>query len=332
MILKDKKYQRKISYIRISVTDKCNLRCFYCMPEAVPFIHHNDIITYEEIMELIKIFQKFEVKKIRFTGGEPFVRKGFINFIGLVSSKFPEIDFRITTNATLLDKDKIEKLKSAGIKNLNISLDGLNKKTFEDITKRDLFHKVIENINLSIQAGLNIKINVVALKTINSDQIKDFLEFAKKNPIELRFIEFMPVGENTKWAEKFLIGEDEILNTLKKYGNLREIKNIDDYSTAKLYEIENGIGKIGLISSMTHHFCKKCNRLRITQKGNLRTCLFSDKEYKLLPILRNSKVSNKNIETILKGAVAKKDIGSVLLSKKNDNTFVCKNHMSCIGG
>ncbi len=184
---------RKASYMRVSVTDRCNLSCTYCAGEGQKFIPHPEILRYEEILELMELAVKLGVEKVRFTGGEPFVRKGFADFMVAAAGRFPDVDLCVTTNGVLIGKH-VEGLAKAGIRRVNISLDTLDPVRFKSITGHDHFHTVRENIERCVDAGMTVKVNAVAMKGVNDDEMPDFIEFARSMPLDMRFIEFMPVG------------------------------------------------------------------------------------------------------------------------------------------
>ena len=328
------RYGRKVSYLRLSITDRCNLRCLYCVScFNYRFIPHEKILRYEECIELIDIAKNFlGISKVRFTGGEPFVRKSFVDFVKMVFKDFPDLDLRITTNGTLL-YPHIEELYSAGLRTINISLDTFDKKKFEFITGRDEHQKVVDSIYKCIDIGIKVKINVVALKTINDDEIEEFVKFAKTHPVDVRFIEFMPIGEGSKWQMSYFLSSKDILNRASKVVQLEPIEvKKEEKGPANMFSIKEGIGRIGLISPLTNHFCSTCNRIRITADGRLRTCLFSDKEYRLRPLLRSKKISKERLLKAIKEALFRKPLGVEILKQKIDSGSVCSKIMTAIGG
>ncbi len=323
---------RTVNYIRISVTDRCNLRCRYCMSGDVQFIHHDNILRYEEILKLIDETAALNVTKVRLTGGEPFARKGFIPFVGTILSRHPDLDVRVTTNATLLE-GRIAELKAAGISRLNISLDTMNRDKFKQLTTVDAYDKVRRAIDECLDSGIKIKVNAVALKGSNDDEIGEFVAFAKSRPIDMRFIEFMPVGHDAHWKKNEVWTADEIIREAREHAELIPVVNSSDYhGTAKMYDIKGGLGRIGVISPLSCHFCATCNRLRITANGNLRTCLFSDREYRLRPIIRHPKLGMKWAIKVINLASRNKPVGYKLLEQKMGSEAVCSTRMSAIGG
>ncbi len=329
------KYGRKVNYLRLSITDRCNLRCLYCSScYNYKFISHEHILRYEESLALIKLAKDFlGISKVRFTGGEPFVRKGFVDFVEMVFENFPDLDLRITTNGTLLEPF-IKRLKKVGLKAINISLDTFAREKFRFITGRDLYNNVIKSIHKSIEEEIKVKINVVALKTINDGEIKDFIKFAHKYPVDVRFIEFMPIGKGSKWQRDFFLSSNEILDKAREVAELEPIMvKKEESGPANMFRIKGGKGRVGLISPLSNHFCATCNRIRITADGRLRTCLFSDREYKLRPLLRSEKIELNKVLDVMRRAVLKKPLGvEILKEKMGSGSSVCTKIMSAIGG
>lgn len=275
-------FDRVHNYLRISLTDKCNLRCFYCMPEeSYEFTPASRLMQPDEIESLAKIFVKNGVNKIRLTGGEPLVRKDAADII-LRLSKLP-VSLTMTTNATRLH-DFVDVLEEAKVHSLNISLDTLQADKFQIITRRDGFHRVLENIHLLISRNFHVKVNVVVMKGLNDNEINDFIEWTKDVPVHVRFIEFMPFDGN-RWTSNQVITWKEMLEVIeKKYTPIRLQDDIHD--TAKKYAIEGHKGTFAVISTMSSPFCSGCNRMRLTADGKMKNCLFSDKETDLLSALR----------------------------------------------
>ncbi|MGM0425160.1 MAG: GTP 3',8-cyclase MoaA [Thermodesulfobacteriota bacterium] len=327
-------YGREINYLRLSVTDRCNLRCFYCNNncENPAWLPHKEILSYEECLSLLQVACQLGVNKVRLTGGEPFVRKDFVWFLSQIVERFPDLDLRVTSNGSLLE-GKIEQLQQIGLKGLNISLDTLQRSKFEQITGKDQYLQVRENIDRCLGQGLRIKVNVVAMRGINDSELQDFLVLAQEYPLDLRFIEFMPIGENSVWGQKYYWSADEILRNLEQRVRLvplsREQKNC---GPARMFQLSPGLGRVGVISPLSHHFCATCNRFRITPDGRLRTCLFSDREYRLRPILRNPDLSLQQVYRVMRLAGAKKPLGHDLLQRQAGGQAVCQRIMSTIGG
>jgi cyclic pyranopterin phosphate synthase len=275
-------FNRVHNYLRISLTDNCNLRCFYCMPEEdYEFTQASKLMQASEIEGLAKIFVKEGVSKIRLTGGEPLVRKDAGQII-LSLAKLP-VDLSFTTNGARLH-DFIDVLLEAKIKSINISLDTLDRDKFQIITRRDLYQQVRDNIDLLLKHGIKVKINVVVMKGFNDTEITDFIEWTKHEPIEVRFIEFMPFAGN-RWTSNQVVSLEEMLNRISsKYTYLPLEGGKND--TAKHYRATGHAGTFAIISTMSEPFCSTCNRMRLTADGKLKNCLFSEAETDLLGPLR----------------------------------------------
>ena len=280
-MLKDT-YNRIHDYLRISLTDNCNLRCFYCMPEEdYDFTPASKLMQPHEIETLAKIFVEQGVKKIRLTGGEPLVRKDAAKIITALG-KLP-VELAITTNGTRVH-EMIDVLKEAGIRTINISLDTLQPDKFLLITRRDLFHQVRSNIELLLQHGFNVKINAVVMKGLNEDEIIDFITWTTHIPVQIRFIEFMPFDGN-RWTSNKVVSLHEILETVSQQYSFLPVQGSAN-DTAKHYTIPGHAGSFAVISTMSQPFCSTCNRMRLTADGKLKNCLFSTGEADLLTALR----------------------------------------------
>jgi len=281
-------YNRVIDYVRISVTDRCNLRCRYCIDGDFPFIPHIEVLSYEEIIRFVRICAAMGVKKVRLTGGEPLTRKGLPYLLKELTGIEGINDISLTTNAVLL-ADNLEELKEAGLKRINISLDTLKKDRFAWITCIDAFDKVIDSIKKAAYGGLNpIKINTVIIKGFNDDEIVDFVRIARKWDHEIRFIEFMPFGDTSLWKSTEIITSKQIEEVIRREFELIPSKKRGK-GPAKVYDIEGGSGRIGFISPVSSHICAECNRIRLTSNGMIRPCLFSDVEYDVKALLRSGK-------------------------------------------
>ncbi|KOR26619.1 GTP 3',8-cyclase MoaA [Clostridium sp. L74] len=278
------KYGRKINYLRVSVTDRCNLRCIYCMPpEGVLKKDHDDIMRYEEIFNVVKTASLLGMDKIRFTGGEPLILKNIDNLIYNTSQLSSIKDIAMTTNAIFLE-DRIDDLKKAGLKRVNISLDSLKKDKFKSITRGGDINKIFKGIEKSLLLGMTpIKINTVIMKGINDDEIDDFMNLTKEYPISVRFIELMPIGEGRKLYKDSYISSEEIIS---KHRDFIPVKR-DKSSTAILYKFKEAKENIGFISPMSCKFCSGCNRVRLTSEGTLKPCLHSEKEVNLKDYVEN---------------------------------------------
>lgn len=299
-ILQDS-HGRDHTYLRISLVERCNLRCFYCMPaEGVQLTPKSHIMTYEEIYEIAKTFVSHGVTKIRLTGGEPLVRKD-IPFILEKLASLP-VELSITTNAVIIHKF-IDTLKLYGVNNINVSLDSLVKEKFTKITLRDHFEIVYSNILLLVKEGFNVKINAVLMRGVNDDEIIDFINLTKELPVSIRFIEFMPFDGN-KWDLSKMVSYAEVMTYVNASYPEADIERLQDApnDTSKNYKIKGYKGSFAIISSVTNPFCDSCNRLRLTANGQLKNCLFSSSESDLLTTLR----AGNSIEPIIQKAVLSK--------------------------
>lgn len=299
-ILQDS-FGRKHSYLRISLIERCNLRCTYCMPaEGVQLTPRNHLMSYEEIYTIAKTFVEHGVTKIRLTGGEPLIRKDIPVILKKLASL--PVELAITSNAVIIDQF-IDTLKTNGVKNINVSLDSLHRDKFKEITRRDDFQKVYDNILLLVNEGFNVKVNAVLIKGFNDNEIIDFIKFTKDLPINIRFIEFMPFDGN-KWNFEKMVSYKEVMDKVNETFSEKEIIRLQDApnDTSKNYMIEGYKGSFAIISSVTNPFCDTCNRLRLTADGQLKNCLFSSTESDILTNLRNG----KPIEPIIAKAVQAK--------------------------
>ena len=326
-MLKDR-FNRVHDYLRISLTDNCNLRCFYCMPEENHvFTPSSRLMQAHEIDELARIFVANGVKKIRLTGGEPLVRKDAPEIIRLLS-KLP-VKLTMTTNGVRLH-EFVDLLQETNLHGLNISLDTLDPNLFFKLTRRDQFKQVRDNIDLMLQHGFDVKLNVVAMKGINDQEINDFIALTKSSPIEVRFIEFMPFQGN-QWKSDKVLSLDEILGIIgEKYAVLPQ--NNDYHATGKLYKIQGHQGKFAVISTMSSPFCAGCNRMRLTADGKMKNCLFSSGEMDLLSTLRKGGDVQALIEKSL--SLKAKELGGQFLADIDqvDAEAIKNRSMISIGG
>ncbi len=327
---------REISYLRVSVTDRCNYRCIYCKPEEqFEFIPHEKILRYEEIVEIIEEAVNLGVTKVRITGGEPLVRKGVVDFIKKLKEIKKLEDISLTTNGFFLS-EYAEKLKDAGLNRVNISLDSLQEEKYKRITRGGSLEKALKGIDSALKAGLlPIKINTVLIRGINDDEVEDFVRLTLGRPLNIRFIEFMPSGEELKdnYRDKF-ISVLEIKESLSEKYSFRPIDINLGNGPAKYYQIKGGQGTIGFITALSQHFCKTCNRIRLTSEGKLRPCLFSNMEVDIKQAIRNAKTDDK----IIRSKIIRNNIGEAInikpeghrLNEKFSNRDSFK--MSKIGG
>jgi len=322
-------YKRKINYLRISVTDRCNLRCRYCMPEeGIPLIPHEEILTYEEISRIVRVFAVEGISKVRLTGGEPLVRKGIVDFISRLSHIEEIKDLSLTTNGVLL-KESAQDLKQAGLKRINISLDSLKKERFYQITRRDDFERVWNGIEEALKVGLSpIKINMVAIQGLNDDEIESFARLTLHLPLTVRYIEYMPSANGQEWRKSDILTIPQIKSRLENVGKLVPIPSDRWDGPAKRFRIEGAIGEIGLIGAVSTHFCDDCNRLRLTADGKIRTCLFSDEEIDMKELLRKGGSDQDLTERLLVALRAKPERHHI-----DTHQFKkCQRNMSAIGG
>ena len=335
-------YGRTVRYLRFSVTDRCNLRCTYCRSNVLErSIPHEEVLRYEEMLRVVEAAVGLGVEKVRLTGGEPFARKGLMGFIGMIRQRFPHVDIRLTTNATLI-RPHVAELRDLGIKVVNISLDSFKAETFAAVTGRDLLHEVRSAMDDLLAAGIGIKINAVALRGVNDGELSAFLDFARQNPVDVRFIEFMPMGAGTRWSENNFWPADEILAAARTAATLIPVGaqpngeesqggHVVYRGPARMFNIEGGQGRFGLITPMSNHFCGSCNRLRVTSDGFLRTCLFADKEFRLRGILRHPRLTVQNLQKVMAQANKSKPLGEELLRARRQ-TAVAVKRMVSIGG
>lgn len=309
------KFGRVHDYLRISLTERCNLRCFYCMPEeGINLREKSHFMTSEEVVSIAKTFVKMGVKKIRLTGGEPLIKKDAANVISQLG-ELP-VELAITTNGVLVDKF-IDVFKNAGIKSVNVSLDSLNEEKFNEISRRNYFKKIKANINLLIRENFHVKVNVVVIRNINEDEIPNFIKWTKYKKIHVRFIEFMPFDGN-KWDWKKKVSYKEIMDIANLTVGEKNILKLTDKKndTAKSYKLKNGKGTFGIISSVTNPFCNTCNRIRLTADGKILNCLFGQNEIDLLKAYRE----NSNIEALIRESILNKAKERGGIKAFNDNS------------
>ena len=325
------KFGRTHNYLRISITERCNLRCTYCMPHnGIELSPKSHIMTYEEIFTIAKTFVDNGVTKIRLTGGEPLIRKDAARIIEKLASL--PVELSITTNGVIVDQF-IDTFKKCGLQKINVSLDSLDLEKNTSITRRNYFDKVIKNILLLATEGFYIKVNCVLMKDFNENEITQFIDFAKDKPLHIRFIEFMPFDGN-KWNFSKLVSLETILNKVNQHYNSDQIIRLKDApnDTAKNYKIKGYQGSFAIISSVTNPFCDSCNRIRLTANGQLKNCLFSAEESNLLSALREGKDLEPIISKLL---LAKKKVraGMDSLEKLKDPDLHGNNRsMIAIGG
>ncbi|XP_077017832.1 molybdenum cofactor biosynthesis protein 1 isoform X2 [Tamandua tetradactyla] len=298
-------FGRRHNYLRISLTEKCNLRCQYCMPEeGIPLTPKADLLTTEEILALARLFVKEGIDKIRLTGGEPLIRPDVVNIVAQLHQLEGLRTIGITTNGISLAR-LLPQLQKAGLSAINISLDTLVPAKFEFIVRRKGFHKVMEGIHKAIELGYNpVKVNCVVMRGLNEDELLDFVALTKGLPLDVRFIEYMPFDGN-KWNFKKMVSYKEMLDTVRQQWPELEKLPEEESSTAKAFKIPGFCGQISFITSMSEHFCGTCNRLRITADGNLKVCLFGNSEVSLRDHLRAG-ASEEELLRIIGAAVGRK--------------------------
>ena len=326
-------YNRDINYLRVSVTDRCNLRCKYCMPkEGLAHIGHNDILRYEEILRVIRGGVRMGISKVRITGGEPFVRRGIVEFITRLRSIPGLTDISLTTNGILLEPFAAD-LFAAGMRRINISLDSLNKEKYAEITRGGNLNAVLAGIREAERIGFSpIKINTVAIRGFNDDEILSFARHTINKPYQVRFIELMPLGLAGGDNSGKYMSNDMVMKIIQQVYPLEAVDGSRNKSDgpAHLYRIAGGQGAIGFISPMSHHFCHACNRLRLTADGHLRACLLLDEEVDLKKNLRDG-CSDVDLEALIKQAVARKPLGHTMI-KDEYHLRKCVKEMATIGG
>jgi len=294
-------FGRSINYLRLSVTDRCNLRCMYCMPAAgMPAIKHSDVLSYEELLQVAEAAVAIGVEKIRVTGGEPLVRKGIIPFLERLAI-IPGLKRLVLTTNGILLPEMAEELRCAGVESLNISLDSFRPDTFSSITRGGDVQQVLKGIAAAEKAGFKlIKINVVVMRGVNDDEVADFAALTIDKPYRVRFIEYMPTLRDDKWKQRTMAGE-ELLELLSRRFSLRPVKKESMDGPATYYQINGAAGMVGVITPVSCHFCGECNRIRVTSSGVAKGCLFSTESRDLKPAIRTG--NNQAIRDALRFVV-----------------------------
>ncbi len=321
-------YSRVIDYLRISVIDRCNLRCVYCMPSAgIEPLDHTAILSYEEITRIARIAAGIGVTRIRLTGGEPLIRKNLVHLISSIAEINGIEDISLTTNGQMLGS-MADLLAEAGLGRVNVSLDSLKPDRYREITRGGDLDAALAGITAAEKAGLNpVKINMVPINGLNDDEIEDFARLTLNGPTHVRFIEYMPIGATRFWSEAKYIPTDSIKERVEKIGPLEAVK-IRRNGPARYFRFAGAPGVIGFISPLTHHFCSYCNRLRLTSDGKLRPCLFSETEIDLRSALRCG-AADSEIERLLRLGVEIKPDRHELSGEKISHS---RKPMSKIGG
>jgi molybdenum cofactor biosynthesis protein A len=322
------KYGRTLNYLRLSVTDRCNFRCYYCMPEeGLKFTSPKNLLTFEEMHTLCEVFCHLGVSKIRITGGEPFVRNGIVSFLQKISVLKGLDEITITTNGTLLQQH-IPALKAMGIRKVNLSLDSLNQARFFAITRRDSFQEVYAGIFNLLENGFEVKLNCVLAANKNTDDIIPFIELTKQYPLAVRFLEEMPFNGSSQFNDHNWNYQD-ILNHIKKnYSHIEVLEN-EPNSTSVNYKIPGYQGSFGIIPSFSRTFCGTCNRIRLSATGELRTCLYGAPAANLRDVLRQG-ATLQELENVIINAVAQRYLNGYEAEAANQKTV--HDSMSVLGG
>lgn len=323
--MKDK-YGREIDYLRISLTDNCNLRCIYCMEEKDnTFLKSEDKLTNDEIYRIVCESAKLGIKKVRFTGGEPLVRKDIVELIQRINT-IPGIEeMYLTTNGILLEEN-VEVLAKSGLKGVNISLDSLKEERFRKLTRLGDLKKVLEAIDKCISLGIRVKLNTVMIEGINNEEIIDFVDLTLQKPIDVRFIELMPIGVGSKYKG---INNEAIIEIIKNsYKAFEEVKRNRSGGPATYIKVNGAKGKVGFISAISNCFCEECNRIRLTAEGFLKQCLHFNYGVDLKELIRNG-VSDKDLSLAIQNSIFDKPEKHLFMQKSNDKEL---KFMNQIGG
>lgn len=324
-------FNRKHTYLRISLTERCNLRCSYCMPvEGIPLSPKSHIMSFDEIQDIAKTFVQFGVSKIRLTGGEPLIRKDFPVILKKLS--LLPVELTLTTNGVIVDR-YLNDLKDSNLTKINLSLDSLDRGKFKEITRRNYFDRVYANLLLLLDRGFTVKMNVVLIRGFNDDEIMDFIKLTKKLPITIRFIEFMPFDGN-KWNIDSMVSYNEIMDVISKDYQPNTIMKLEDSpnDTSKNYRIKGYVGSFAIISSVTNPFCDTCNRIRLTANGHIKNCLFSSTETDLLTPLRNGVSIEPIIEKVMNSKFFMRGGMDTIEKLKDSNLHSLNRSMITIGG
>ncbi len=322
-------FGRKISYLRLAVTDRCNLRCQYCMPaHGIDIVDRKELLTYKEMYRITRILSELGVNKVRLTGGEPFVRKDFIKFLEMLDYNDLLDEINITTNGALISQH-IERIEQLKVKSINLSLDSLNRQKFAEITRRDVFDEVYKTFEKLEKSSINLKLNVVVQSGINTDEINDFVELTKHKNVAVRFIEEMPFNGVGQKQEKEVWHYDKILQNIEnKYNNIEKLVDKKS-STSRNFKIDNYVGTFGIIPAFTRTICGDCNRIRLTATGEFKNCLFDDGVFNIRDFIR-SEATNDDLKKLFLSIIAKKPKDGFEAEKQRDSDVT--ESMSTIGG
>ena len=323
-------FGRQMEYVRLAVTDRCNLRCQYCMPaQGIDIVPRQELLTFKEMYRLVRVLTELGVNKVRLTGGEPFVRKDFVGFLEMLSHNDLLEAINITTNGALISHHiaKIEQLEK--VKNINLSIDSLDRNKFAKITRRDVFPEVYKTFELLEKSSLNLKLNVVVQSGFNTDEIVDFVRLTKEKDVAVRFIEEMPFNGKGQRDMKENWTFRKILEEIKTEFDVVE-KQSEKSSTSRNYTIQNHLGTVGIIPAFTRTICSNCNRIRITSTGTFKNCLFDDGVFNLRDFLRNG-ASNEDLKELFLSLVKDKpENGFIAEASRKDGG--ASESMSTIGG
>ena len=333
-------YGRTIDYVRISLTDRCNLRCIYCMPaEGVEQVGHADILSFDEILKFVRVAAQMGVRRVRLTGGEPLVRKGVVDLVSDLHAIEGIDDISLTTNGTLLAQFA-DDLKAAGLRRVNISLDSLDAAQYKEITRGGNLDDVLAGIDAALEVGFNpVKVNAVAVRSLNQDYLA-FARMSVDRPLHMRFIEYMPVGDSSGvcghgWGEEDVISCEEIRERINEQAAAEGLPQLvpvegsskpDGGGPARYWQFPEAQGTVGFISPLSRHFCGECNRLRLTSTGQLRPCLFSDDEFDARSVLRNG--SEEDVHALIEAALGAKPEEH----QQGDHANATQTNMNVIGG
>ena len=323
-------FGRQINYVRLAVTDRCNLRCQYCMPaHGIDIVPRQELLTFKEMYRIIRVLTELGIQKVRLTGGEPFVRKDFVKFLEMLSYNDLLDVINITTNGALISHHipALEKLKK--VKNINLSIDSLQPDKFAKITRRDVFSEVYKTFEILEKSSLNLKLNVVVQSGFNTDEITDFVRLTKAKNVAVRFIEEMPFNGKGQREMKENWTFHKILEEIKTEFDVSEIKP-EKSSTSKNYSIKNHLGTVGIIPAFTRTICNDCNRIRITSIGTFKNCLFDDGVFNLRDFIRNG-ASNDDLKELFLSLVKEKPKNGFVAEANRKKGSVSES-MSTIGG
>ncbi len=323
------KFGRRITYLRLAVTDRCNFRCQYCMPaHGAEIVTRKELLTFKEMYRITRVLSELGVDKVRLTGGEPFVRKDFINFLESLAFNDKLKSINLTSNGVLVGQH-IPKLEALGIKNINLSIDSLNKEKFNKITRRESFDVVYKTLQKLLNSSINVKLNVVVIPDVNTDEIIDFIDFTKDKPISVRFIEEMPFnGKGLRKTNK-VWNSDTILEHIQLHYNNIEALAPKKSSTSNNYQVTGYKGSFGIIPAFTRTICHDCNRIRITATGLFKNCLFDGGVFNVRDFIRNGANDNDLKKLFIETVSQKPQNGFVAEAARNNKV---SESMSSIGG